>query len=112
MLKCRQTLLREGAEEQGLPASYQEYLNSLPAFEAGETWRNRLGASTFLWFGRRIVRTLARRVRNATNADGQCPEWYGNLIRVVYNSMWLWHDYVHAPIFGRGDGGGMSQVGL
>lgn len=106
------TLLREGAEEHGLPQKYREYLENLPHFTPGTTWLNQLGATTFLGPGKRIVRTLAKRVKQATNTNGECLTWYGALIYYVYTSMWLWHDYVHAPIFGRGDGGPIQYGSL
>ncbi|KAI0126678.1 gliotoxin biosynthesis protein [Xylariales sp. AK1849] len=98
------TLLREGAEEHNLPAEYRKYLEDLPEFSAGGARLKQLGATSFLWVGRRIVRSLATRVRSRTDSNGQCPSWYSTLVYYVYSSMWLWHDYIHAPIFGSGQG--------
>ncbi|KAK4182317.1 hypothetical protein QBC35DRAFT_510212 [Podospora australis] len=111
------TLLRQGAEENKLPHQYRDYLESIPHFAPGgsnTSWRKRWGAKSFLWVGMRIVRALARRVRQATNAsvDGQCPEWYSTLIYYVYTSMWWWHDRVHSKVFGRGDGGNVHYGDL
>lgn len=112
MLTSPQKLLIEGAEEHGLPIEYQAYLRSLPAFVPGSRWYSRLGALLFLWVGRRIVGVMARWVKGAMNVNGQCPRWYGTVIWLVYSAMWLWHDWVHAVAFGRGDGGGVSYEGV
>jgi hypothetical protein len=111
-LTSKKTLLIEGAEEHDLPIEYQKYLLSLPAFIPGTSWYNRLGAFTYLWVGRRMVGVMARWVKRALDVHEHCPRWYGSVIWLVYTVMWLWHDCMHAPIFGRGDGGGVSYEGV
>jgi hypothetical protein len=108
----QKTLLIEGAEEHDLPIEYQRYLRSLPAFAPGASWWSRIGAFMFLWVGRRIVGVMARWVKRALDTQTQCPLWYGSVIWLVYSVMWLWHDCVHALVFGRGDGGGVSYEGI
>ncbi|KAL3432236.1 hypothetical protein BDV09DRAFT_197936 [Aspergillus tetrazonus] len=99
-------IIKEGAEEHGLPDEYCGYLGSLPCFVPDKTWLHWLGAVIFLCVGRRAVWILARIVRRAVSRNnGMCPAWYGFLILYAYTAMWLWHDYIHAPMFGRGDGG-------
>ncbi|KAM0713944.1 hypothetical protein Q7P37_010907 [Cladosporium fusiforme] len=100
-------LLIEGAEEHGLPIEYQAYLCNLPVFVPGSSCYSRLGALLFLWVGRRIVGVMARWVKRAMDVNGQCPRWYRTVIWLAYSAMWLWHDWVHAIAFGRGDGGGI-----
>ncbi|CZT16519.1 related to gliotoxin biosynthesis protein GliK [Ramularia collo-cygni] len=101
-------LLIQGAKESGLPESYQAYLRSLLSFTPPNTFRERLGACIFLFFGRRIMRQLAGMVKAATNEHGVCPSWYGDLIYYIYTSFWIVHDWMFAPVFGRGDGGGVA----
>ncbi len=35
---------------------------------------------------------------------GNAPAWVIVLVRTVVRVMWLYHDYIHAPVWGRGDG--------
>jgi hypothetical protein len=112
LLTSQKGLLIEGAEEHGFPIEYQKYLRSLPAFVPGTSWYNRLGAFMFLWIGRRVVSVMARWVKRALDVQEHCPRWYGSIIWLVYSAMWLWHDCVHALVFGRGDGGGVSYQGV
>jgi hypothetical protein len=49
----------------------------------------------------------AEKLTQATeNADGagHCPKWVQLTIRFILYVMWLYHDHIHAPIWGRGDG--------
>jgi len=101
-----------GAEEHALPPEYQSYLRRLPTFVPETSWRGRIGASSFLWFGRRIVRVLATFVKRTPSEGEECPSWYGSMIWAVYSAMWLWHDCVHAILFGRGDGGSIKYIGI
>jgi gliotoxin/aspirochlorine biosynthesis gamma-glutamylcyclotransferase len=100
-----QTLLQEGAKEHNLPEEYQAYLRSIPHYVPRESRLHRAGAALFLFFGRRMVSWLARKVKRSINTAGRCPDWYGTLILVTYTFMWWWHDWVFAPIFGSGSGG-------
>ena len=49
----------------------------------------------------------AEKLTQATeNSDGTgyCPKWVRFTVRFILYVMWLHHDYIHAPIWGRGDG--------
>lgn len=35
---------------------------------------------------------------------GNAPMWVIRLVRLVVFVMWFYHDFIHAPIWGRGDG--------
>jgi len=107
-----QTILQEGAKELGLPEGYQQYLSTIVPYTPSSQQLNKLGAGVFLSVGRIVVSKLARKVKGSTNAEGRCPEWYGTLVRVAYTSMWWWHDYVFAIMFGRGDGGELRYGSL
>ncbi|EHY54824.1 Gamma-glutamyl cyclotransferase gliK [Exophiala dermatitidis] len=106
------SLLIEGATENGLPESYIQYLKSLPTFSAGQsTWAS-LGSSLFLGFFARAVRVLAYSTKLVVNEKGHCPRLLGTVIVWFYWGMWTWHDYVHARLWGRGDGGIIHYGGL
>lgn len=42
-------------------------------------------------------------------SDGDAPALVKVLVRVLFMAMWAWHDYVHSPIWGRGDGAGQDE---
>lgn len=49
----------------------------------------------------------AEKLTHATeNEDGagHCPRWVQFTVRFILHVMWLYHDCIHAPIWGRGDG--------
>ncbi|KAL2412770.1 Gamma-glutamyl cyclotransferase gliK [Exophiala dermatitidis] len=106
------SLLIEGATENGLPESYIQYLKSLPTFSAGQSTWAALGSSLFLGFFARAVRVLAYSTKLVVNEKGHCPRPLGTVIVWFYWGMWTWHDYVHARLWGRGDGGIIHYGGL
>lgn len=36
--------------------------------------------------------------------DGTVPHWVKSLVRLGMIAIWALHDYLFAPLFGRGDG--------
>lgn len=107
-----QTLLIEGATENGLPEPYIQYLKSLPTFSPGQSTWGALGSSLFLGFFARAVRVLAFSTKLIVNEKGHCPRPLGTVIVWFYWGMWAWHDHVHARLWGRGDGGIIRYSGL
>jgi hypothetical protein len=39
-----------------------------------------------------------------SSGEANAPLWVIILVRAVVVSMWFHHDYIHSPIWGRGDG--------
>lgn len=100
--------MQDGAAEHKLPQEYQDYLGSLPRYKQDSATLAAIGSASFLWFGRRAVRWLARNVKGSLDMNGNCPQWWSIIIYVVYSGMWFWHDYAHQRVFGRGDGGKLN----
>jgi hypothetical protein len=49
---------------------------------------------------------MERITKVALKASGEAnaPIWVIIFVRAVVISMWFHHDYIHSPIWGRGDG--------
>lgn len=104
----------EGAEENGLPESYIQYLRSLPTFSPVRNRRRQLevvGSWVFLALFGRAVRVLAFTTKLIVNEQGHCPRALGTVIIWFYWFMWMWHDCIHTRFCGRGDGGTIGYDG-
>ena len=100
-----QNLLIQAATEHQLPPEYQTYLKSHPAFTADTSRRAKTGTAIFqfLWMGH--LQRIMRWIKSvAKDEDGNSPRWTGTVVWATFNLMWLYHDWIHARIWGRGDG--------
>ncbi|KAK0387746.1 hypothetical protein NLU13_3991 [Sarocladium strictum] len=98
-------LLIRGAHEKGLPQSYiEQRLVAQPAFEPGLTLRYRIGKTTFECVWQRLSYWIQRGVRRFKDEDGNVPPWFLKVFDCLLWTMWFQHDYLHAPLWGRGDG--------
>lgn len=89
-----------------MPPTYQTFLASIPTYHPPEGPLPKLGAALFLAFWVPIM-SLVEKITKAslrTRKDGNAPYWVIAMVRIVVLIMWLYHDYVHSPIWGRGDG--------
>ncbi|KAH7048236.1 hypothetical protein B0J12DRAFT_719394 [Macrophomina phaseolina] len=106
-------IMVQGGAEASLPDAYQAYLDHLPSYQPPETTRTKIGAAIFLAVWMPLF-ALARALAEATaNADGRgnVPHAVKTIVRCVFFLMWIHHDYLHAPIWGRGDGlGGPPRI--
>ncbi|ORX98662.1 hypothetical protein BCR34DRAFT_628339 [Clohesyomyces aquaticus] len=102
---CIRKLIREGAGESGMPPAYQKYLAKLPTYQPPEQGFRKVGAQLFLAFWVPVM-ALMERITKASLVGGreEAPIWVITLVRTVVWVMWFHHDYLHAPIWGRGDG--------
>ncbi|KAH7361344.1 hypothetical protein BKA66DRAFT_471065 [Pyrenochaeta sp. MPI-SDFR-AT-0127] len=98
-------LFLEGAKESGLPTEYISYLESFPKYHKIEGKERTYGQLIFDLGWRPFLKRLVRLTTWRVDEDGNCPFWIAVLIVWLYQLMWSYHDYVHVPIFGRGDGG-------
>jgi gliotoxin/aspirochlorine biosynthesis gamma-glutamylcyclotransferase len=99
-------LITTGAAEGRLPPEYQRYLNKLPYYNAPTHGFRRIGAALFLMIWIPIM-TLMERITKMTvdkDGDGSAPLAVVRMVRACVVAMWWWHDHIHAPIWGRGDG--------
>ncbi|KAI1821874.1 hypothetical protein F4861DRAFT_431264 [Xylaria intraflava] len=105
-------LLRAGAEEADMPPSYQEFLAGLQTYSPPTGLLPSTGAALFLAFWVPIM-SMAEKITKASlkrSETGNAPTWVIGLVRFIVFIMWLYHDYIHAPIWGRGDG--MGRISL
>ncbi|KAF2729069.1 hypothetical protein EJ04DRAFT_516215, partial [Polyplosphaeria fusca] len=98
------TLLRDGAHEIGLPSAYQTYLADIPVLDPFPSARTRLGAKVFLAIWGPIFSALEKLTKFNLRRDGTSPLWVIFVVRNTILVMWAVHDYIFAPLFGRGDG--------
>lgn len=103
----------KGAKERSLPLSYQNYLQSLASFSKENDRRplGELGARLFLLFWHPLISYVMGwiKVKARNNKDGCAPEWMGGIVWTLFNLMWLYHDKIHAKIWGRGDGNRLDK---
>ncbi|KAF2014405.1 hypothetical protein BU24DRAFT_423360 [Aaosphaeria arxii CBS 175.79] len=99
-------LIRTGAEEAQMPDAYQKFLARIPTYTKPKDRLRMIGASLFLAFWVPIMSMMEKITKAALKSSGKAnaPRWVILLVRFVVISMWLYHDYVHSPIWGRGDG--------
>ncbi|KAL4969529.1 gamma-glutamyl cyclotransferase gliK [Aspergillus stella-maris] len=100
-------LISKGCAESAPLTTYKTYIDSLPSYSATALQRSlsaRLGAILFLSMWRPWQRLLVRLIRVKTDENGHSPAWLGWVIITFYGWMWAWHDYLHAGVWGRGDG--------
>lgn len=52
------------------------------------------------------MRAMERLTKHSLKGSktGTAPHWVVLVVRIVVITMWLHHDLVHAPIWGKGDG--------
>ncbi|OCL06617.1 hypothetical protein AOQ84DRAFT_296658 [Glonium stellatum] len=99
-------IITTGAKEANMPVSYQKFLASFHTYQPPAQGFRRVGATLFLFIWVPIM-TLMEKLTKMTvkhSKRGNAPLWVVIVVRAVVISMWWWHDHVHAPFWGRGDG--------
>ncbi|ORY13902.1 hypothetical protein BCR34DRAFT_480235 [Clohesyomyces aquaticus] len=103
-------LLINGARESNLPDDYQIQLASSCIYRPQGSWRWRVGR----WLFQIIWHPISVWVKNGSkrhkNEQGNVPAWFLTIFDLVLWVMWFHHDYIQAPIFGRGDGRYENEV--
>lgn len=99
-----QGVLTRGANELNLPLWYQRRLAEQPIYQPKTGWWFRLGVVLFLWPWTRAAIITERLVYKHQGPDGHVPAWFLFIFDCLLWLMWAQHDYIHGPIFGRGDG--------
>lgn len=101
-----QQIMVEGGVEASLPDAYQRYLRQLAFYHpAKSTWRH-VGAALFLaiWMPLLAFAESLAKVTGNYDGRGHVPPMVRCIVRAIFLAMWVHHDYLHAPIWGRGDG--------
>lgn len=99
-----QNVLREGAMEIKLPMVYQQYLADWPYYEPQQSTWTRFGASIFLALWGPVMAAMEVLTKASLQEDGTAAPLIVSLVRSTLWLIWACHDYIFAPIFGRGDG--------
>ncbi|OTA66115.1 hypothetical protein K449DRAFT_431589 [Hypoxylon sp. EC38] len=107
-------LIIDGASESNYPTDYQNYLKALPSYQKPARGSARIGAALFLSIWVPIMMLMERITKMAISwhgdEAGNAPHFVIWLVRVTVMSMWWYHDHIHAPLWGRGDGLDQSFV--
>jgi hypothetical protein len=99
-------LVRTGASECRLPPHYQDFLARLPVYQPPKDTRRQIGAALFIAVWVPIMALMESITKSSLkrNRSADAPRWVVWMVRAAMYIMWSYHDYVHAPIWGRGDG--------
>jgi gliotoxin/aspirochlorine biosynthesis gamma-glutamylcyclotransferase len=89
-----------------MPLEYRQYLEKWPCYTPPKFGYRYIGAKLFLlvWIPVMMVMEKITKATVNKNGNGDVPAWVILLVRFVVMAMWTWHDCIHAPIWGRGDG--------
>ncbi|KAI0517007.1 hypothetical protein F5B22DRAFT_636216 [Xylaria bambusicola] len=99
-------LIRNGAREAHVPGAYQDFLEAIPVYKPSKSTRARLGAKLFRLVWSPVFSALEKITKDSLvdSDSGDAPPSVVALVRGAVYVMWFHHDYLHAPIWGRGDG--------
>jgi hypothetical protein len=95
-------LLRDGAEEHALPATYKRYLGKLQGYEATSVGQQ-LGAFVLGLSFLPFIVFLFLLMRLVQDKKGRAPPWIVWLSGAIFEAMWSYYDYVLKPVFGEGE---------
>ncbi|KAF2789637.1 hypothetical protein K505DRAFT_312825 [Melanomma pulvis-pyrius CBS 109.77] len=100
------SLIRLGAKEARMPPAYQQFLENIITYTPRKGLLSRIGAALFLAFWIPVMLAMERITKAGLKNSGEsnAPTWVIIMVRLVVVSMWFYHDFIHAPIWGRGDG--------
>jgi len=99
-------LIQAGADESEFPISYRKFLGTIPVYQTPSNKTQKLGATLFLAFWVPAMSAMEKITKASlkNSRTGNAPKWVITLVRAVVFAMWFYHDFVHAPIWGSGDG--------
>ena len=99
-----QKLLVQGAEERCLPETYQKRLKDTPTFHPGQSTRRKIGKWTFELVWIRVSIWIQRGIVRFKDQQGDVPPWFLIIFDCLLWLMWVYHDWIHSVLWGRGDG--------
>lgn len=99
-----QGLLIRGAKEHSLPKEYQDRLLAQQTFACPQSFRFQVGKFLFDSFWQRVAAHIEMGVHRYKDEDGNVPGWFLIIFDLLLWTMWIYHDYFHSVIWGRGDG--------
>lgn len=95
-------LLRDGAEEHGLPSEYRAYLDELQPYTV-TTQQQALGRFVFMMTWYPIVMAVFRLARLFQDKRGRSPGWLVRLMGAIFRGVWISYDGVFKGVFGDGE---------
>jgi hypothetical protein len=99
-----QGLVLRGASEQDLPSWYREWLCEIKVFCSRDDIRWKTGRWLFESQWQPITSLVAQGTQKWKDEDGYVAAWYLAMFDILLYLMWIQHDVLFAPVFGRGDG--------
>lgn len=102
--KIPKALVTTGAQEAQLPRPYQTFLDSIAVYDPPRSRRGKIGAALFLSIWGPVMGWMEKITKGSLREDGYAPMLVIGLVRAVMVLIWVSHDGVFAPVFGRGDG--------
>ncbi|KAJ5348115.1 uncharacterized protein N7506_001368 [Penicillium brevicompactum] len=97
-------LLIRGAKEHSLPEQYQDRLIAQRTFVRPQSTRFQVGKFLFDSFWQRVAIYIEKGVHRFKDGDGNVPGWFLIIFDLLLWTMWVYHDYFHSVVWGRGDG--------
>lgn len=95
-------LITDGAREHNLPDAYQEYLQSLQPYTITSP-RQKIGRILLIGLAGPLVLGAMGISRLLADKDGKYPPVMGAVMNLLFNLVWVAHDWVLKPIFGDGE---------
>jgi gliotoxin/aspirochlorine biosynthesis gamma-glutamylcyclotransferase len=102
-------IINTGAVEADLPGYYREFLAKIKTYEAPKRGRGKAGASVFLAVFGPLLGACEKITDATMKSDGHVPFITMWLVRAAVWMIWTVHDFLFAPLIGRGDGLGQAQ---
>jgi gliotoxin/aspirochlorine biosynthesis gamma-glutamylcyclotransferase len=75
-----------------------------PVFQAHDSLRYRIGKRLFETFWMRVQRLVQAGIICFRDEHGLVPYWFLVVFDMLLWTMWIYHDLIHAKLWGRGDG--------
>ncbi|KAI0886470.1 uncharacterized protein GGS22DRAFT_113994 [Annulohypoxylon maeteangense] len=97
-------LLVQGGEEARLPPKYQQYLSEMACYNPPDAQWTKIGAFIFTTMWGPVMAFLEWITGISIQEDGNALPCVILLVRWTMFIIWASHDYLFAPVFGRGDG--------
>lgn len=95
-------LIRDGADEHGIPQEYKDYLHKLQPYTITSR-RQRIGASVFKSVWLPIIKAVFRLNGRFADERGKSPKWLVALTGAIFKGAWVSYDGVFKRVFGDGE---------
>jgi hypothetical protein len=100
----------DGALETELPFEYREYLENIPVYKPLSSRLGKLGGAVFLALWGPVMGLMEKITNETIRDDGYAPPFVIWMVRTTMFLIWFTHDWVFAPLIGRGDGRNFGDI--